>query len=156
MWSARCILSLCENWTSSLWVEILVNFIFRSDQTFMMETVVSYCPRSSASERGGILALPHVRDAGKFFQLIVFFFSVKRKRNKKNFHFKVMLVSSRILESLAGCRTMLLFAVFCKIGALERNAYWFHVKLVFIVIFGQSFKLEARAYWISQLPCSKL
>ena len=29
----------------------------------------------------------------------------------------------RILESLAGCRTMLPFAVFCKIGALECNAY---------------------------------
>ena len=25
--------------------------------------------------------------------------------------------------SLAGCRTMFLFAVSCKIGALERNAY---------------------------------
>ena len=34
---------------------------------------------------------------------------------------------SRILESLAGCRTMFLFAVFCKIIALECNAYWFHV-----------------------------
>ena len=33
----------------------------------------------------------------------------------------------RISESLAGCRTKFLFAVFCKIGALERNAYWFHV-----------------------------
>ena len=28
-----------------------------------------------------------------------------------------------MLESLAGYRTMLLFAVSCKIGALERNAY---------------------------------
>ena len=36
-------------------------------------------------------------------------------------------VKPRILESLAGCRTMFLVAVFCKIGALERNAYWFHV-----------------------------
>ena len=52
---------------------------------------------------------------------------------------------ARILESLAGCRTMLLFAVFCKIGALERNAYWFHVKLIFTVIFDQSFKLDVRA-----------
>ena len=26
-------------------------------------------------------------------------------------------------ESLAGCRTMFLFEVFCKIGAFERNAY---------------------------------
>ena len=31
------------------------------------------------------------------------------------------------LESLAGCRTMFLFADFCKIGELEHNAYWFHV-----------------------------
>ena len=51
----------------------------------------------------------------------------------------------RILESLAGCRTMFLFAVFCKIGVLERNVYLFHVKLIFIVIFGQSFKLDVRA-----------
>ena len=29
----------------------------------------------------------------------------------------------RILESSAGCRTMFLFVVFCKIGELERNAY---------------------------------
>ena len=28
----------------------------------------------------------------------------------------------RILESLAGCSTMFLFAGFCKTGALERNA----------------------------------
>ena len=33
----------------------------------------------------------------------------------------------RILDSLAGCRTKFLFAVFCNIGALESNAYWFHV-----------------------------
>ena len=51
----------------------------------------------------------------------------------------------RILKSLHGCRTMFIFAVFCKIGALERNAYWFHVKLIFTVIFGQSFKLDVRA-----------
>ena len=30
---------------------------------------------------------------------------------------------SRMLESLARCRTTFLFAVFCKIGKLERNAY---------------------------------
>ena len=30
---------------------------------------------------------------------------------------------SRILKSLAGCPEMYLFAVFRKIGALERNAY---------------------------------
>ena len=32
-------------------------------------------------------------------------------------------VESRMLESLAGCRTMFLFTVSCNIGALERNAY---------------------------------
>ena len=53
--------------------------------------------------------------------------------------------TKNIRELLAGCRTMFLFAVFFKIGALERNAYWFHVKLIFIVIFGQSFKLDVRA-----------
>ena len=37
---------------------------------------------------------------------------------------------------------MFLFAVSCKIGALERNAYWFYVSLIFIVIFGQSFTLD--------------
>ena len=31
------------------------------------------------------------------------------------------------IKRLAGCRTIFLFAVFYKIGALERNAYWFHV-----------------------------
>ena len=36
---------------------------------------------------------------------------------------KIYLVRPRMLESLAGCRTMFLFAVSCKIGALERNAY---------------------------------
>ena len=34
-----------------------------------------------------------------------------------------MLLTPRILESLAGYRTMVIFAVFCKIGVLERNAY---------------------------------
>ena len=29
----------------------------------------------------------------------------------------------RILENLAGCRTKFLFAVFRKVGGLERNAY---------------------------------
>ena len=32
-------------------------------------------PAANASERGGILVLPHVRDAGIFSKLIVFFFS---------------------------------------------------------------------------------
>ena len=57
----------------------------------------------------------------------------------------LFLAYARILESLAGCRTMIIFAVFCKIGALERNTYWFHVKIIFIVIFGQSFKSDVRA-----------
>ena len=43
-----------------------------------------------------------------------------------------------MLETLAGCRIMLRFAVACKTGALERNAYWFHVQLILIAIFGQS------------------
>ena len=54
-------------------------------------------------------------------------------------------IESRILESLAGCHTIFLFAVFCKIGALECNVHWFHVKLIFIVIFSQSFKVDIRA-----------
>ena len=34
------------------------------------------------------------------------------------------LIKARMLKSLAGCRTMFFFfAVFCEIGALERNAY---------------------------------
>ena len=32
-------------------------------------------------------------------------------------------VRARMLKSLTGCRTKFLFAVFCKIDALERNAY---------------------------------
>ena len=47
---------------------------------------------------------------------------------------------------------MFLFAVFCKTGALESNAYWFHVKLIVIALFGHSFKLDIRAEWISQSP----
>ena len=39
------------------------------------------------------------------------------------------------------CRTLFPFAVSCKIGALERNAYRFHVELIFIVIFGQNLNL---------------
>ena len=31
------------------------------------------------------------------------------------------LVLTRVLESLAGCHTMFLFAVFCKTDTLERN-----------------------------------
>ena len=49
-----------------------------------------------------------------------------------------------IRQHLAGCCAMFLFSVFCKIGALVYNAYWFHIKLIFIV-FGQSFKLDVRA-----------
>ena len=55
-------------------------------------------------------------------------------------------LKSRMLKSLAGCPEMYLFAVFCKIGALERNFYWFDVQLIyFIITFGQSFKLDDRA-----------
>ena len=32
-------------------------------------------------------------------------------------------MSPMMLKSLARCHTVFLFAVFCKIGALERNAY---------------------------------
>ena len=35
----------------------------------------------------------------------------------------ILLDKTRMLESLAGCRTMFPFPVFCKIDALERNAY---------------------------------
>ena len=38
---------------------------------------------------------------------------------------------------------MFLVAVSCKIGALDRKT--FHVKLIYTVIFGQSFKLDVRA-----------
>ena len=68
-----------------------------------------------------------------------------RKANNKFF-------TPTMLKSLVGCHTMFLFTVFCKIGALERNAYWFHVQLLYIVIFGQSLKLDVRAYYtISEL-----
>ena len=40
---------------------------------------------------------------------------------------------------------MFRFAVFSKIGALERNTYCFYVKLIYIVIFRQSFKLDVKA-----------
>ena len=51
-------------------------------------------------------------------------FSYPRKKiGKKRGKFFALLVQSRISESLAGCHAMLLFAVSCKIGALERNAY---------------------------------
>ena len=36
---------------------------------------------------------------------------------------KNLVIRTKILESLAGCGTMVIFGVFCKIGALERNAY---------------------------------
>ena len=83
----------------------------------------------------------------------IFYENELQKANQKEFRLEKVIkrkgdkvyVESRILESLAGCCTMFLFAVFCKIGALERNAYWFNVKLIFIVIFGQSFKLKLRA-----------
>ena len=37
--------------------------------------------------------------------------------------FAAILPKPRILESLAGCRAMVIFVVFCKIGALEHNVY---------------------------------
>ena len=46
-----------------------------------------------------------------------------------------------MLESLAGCCTMFLFAASCKIGTLECNTYWVKTELIFI-IFGQWFKLD--------------
>ena len=83
----------------------------------------------------------------------IFYENELQKANQKEFRLEKVIkrkgdkvyVESRILESLAGCCTMFLFAEFCKIGALERNAYWFNVKLIFIVILGQSFKLKLRA-----------
>ena len=42
---------------------------------FAFIAVLVFAPAASASERGGILALPHERDAEIFSQLIVFFFS---------------------------------------------------------------------------------
>ena len=63
----------------------------------------------------------------------------------KFWKFLGLSVRTSIYESLAGCRTMVIFAIFCKIGALERSTYWLHVKLIFIVIFSQSFKLDVRA-----------
>ena len=44
-------------------------------------------------------------------------------RNVPFDNYNQLLDESRILESLARCRTMFLFAVSCKIGALEPNAY---------------------------------
>ena len=52
------------------------------------------------------------------FKIIV---KYRQKIIAKYHHFSPS--GNRALESLAGCRTMFLFAVFCKIGALERNAY---------------------------------
>ena len=50
----------------------------------------------------------------KYEQYVIHF--VKRQKTQYS-------KKSRILESLAGFRTTFLFAVFCKIGALERNSY---------------------------------
>ena len=48
------------------------------------------------------------------------FNNLTHKTTKRN---KNILDNTRMLESLAGCRTMFLFTVSCNIGALERNAY---------------------------------
>ena len=55
----------------------------------------------------------------------IYFWDISETSQKK--HLFLRYVWARIIESLAGCRTKFLFAVFCKIDALERNAYWFHV-----------------------------
>ena len=56
-----------------------------------------------------------------------------------------MFITSKNVKELSWMSHNVFFAVFCKIGALERNAYLFHVKLIFVVIFGESFKLDFRA-----------
>ena len=56
-----------------------------------------------------------------------------------------MFITSKDVKELSWMSHNVFFAVFCKIGALERNAYLFHVKLIFVAIFGESFKLRFRA-----------
>ena len=56
----------------------------------------------------------------KRFRLFIHQRCVSLKRVEKKNYYDIL---TRVLESLAGCRTMFLFAAFCKIGALERNAY---------------------------------
>ena len=69
---------------------------------------------------------------------------LKKKKFKKSLiAVQGILSLKKMFSCLAECRTMFPFAVSCKIGALERNAYWFHVKLIF-VIFGQQFILDVR------------
>ena len=57
----------------------------------------------------------------------------KQISSKKEQIDRTVIQTKNIRELLAGCCTMFLFAVFFKIGALERNAYWFHVKLIFVI-----------------------
>ena len=63
--------------------------------------------------------------------LFIFYSKIKKKMEAESgFNYSLteeemhkLYIYPRMLESLAGCRTMFLFAVSCKIGALERNAY---------------------------------
>ena len=59
----------------------------------------------------------------KFYQMkIQIFFLPNENSNEDSFSIREFPFSiSRMLKSLAGCRTMFLPAVFCKIGALERS-----------------------------------
>ena len=61
----------------------------------------------------------------------IFYENELQKTNQEEFRIEKVIkregdklyLESRILKSLAGCRTMFLFAVFCRICALERNTY---------------------------------
>ena len=59
----------------------------------------------------------------KFYQMkIQIFFLPNENSNEDSFSIREFPFSvSRMLKSLAGCRTMFLPAVFCKIGVLERS-----------------------------------
>ena len=59
----------------------------------------------------------------KFYQMkIQIFFLPNENSNEDSFSIREFPFSvSRMLKSLAGCRTMFLPVVFCKIGVLERS-----------------------------------
>ena len=67
-----------ENWRSYQFQHPVSYYYYQRVEAIM---IIFFAPAASARVRVGILALPHVRDAGIFSQLIVFF-SVNRKRNK--------------------------------------------------------------------------
>ena len=46
----------------------------------MITITILIAPAARASERGGILTLPHVIDASVFSKLIVFFFSHEKEK----------------------------------------------------------------------------